>query len=129
MTEPNPNSSDDAPPAQAMLKKCGIEVEGFGLIQSFPGPLFLDVLNRQGLDLHNDCGGYGKCGKCKIQFHSEAPECLKGDERHLSAEDRAAGLRLACFHQVRRDCRISIPPRTEFDLLDDLSQSMESSGS
>jgi len=112
---------DDAT-STGMLKKCRIEVEGFGVIESQAGPLFLDVLNRAGLDLHNDCGGYGKCGKCKMQFHTDAPEKLKGDERHLSEEERATGLRLACFHQVRGDCRITIPEPPELDLLDDLRE-------
>ena len=105
-----------------MLKKSIIQVEGFGEIAALPGRLFLDVLNEQGFDLHNPCGGHGKCGRCRIAFHTAAPDALPGDFRHLSPELRAGGLRLACFHQVRGDCRITIPPPPEGELLDDLER-------
>lgn len=103
-----------------MLKKCRIQVEGFGDVRSEPGNLFLEVLNRAGLDLHNDCGGHGKCGKCRIVFYSAPPEELKSDRFFLSDEERARGMRLACFHQVREDCRIEIPAPESVELLDDL---------
>jgi len=103
-----------------MLRKCRIQVEDFGEVRTSPGLLFLEVLNREGLDLHNDCGGQGKCGKCRIVFHSDAPECTPGDLRHLSKEEIEAGVRLACFQQVRYDCKITIPPAPTCELLDDL---------
>lgn len=103
-----------------MLKKCRIQIEDFGEIATEPGRLFLDILNRHGVDLHNDCGGNGKCGKCRIDFQTEAPPCLKGDLFHLSEEEIAQGIRLACFHQIRDDCAISVPPIQVPDLLDNL---------
>lgn len=103
-----------------MLRKCRIQVEGFGEIASPAGPLFLEVLDAKGIDLHNDCGGHLKCGKCRIVFETEAPEILPGDRRHLSPEDLSAGMRLACIHQIKGDCRIAVPPALEPDLLDDL---------
>jgi len=107
--------------ATMALRKCELRVEGFGVIRTLPGPLFLEVLNERGLDLHNDCGGQGKCGKCRVVFHTNAPEPLPGDRRHLDADELARGLRLACFQQVREDCEISIPePEMSGELLDDL---------
>ena len=103
-----------------MLKKCRILVERFGPILSDPGNLFLEVLNRHGLDLHNDCGGQGKCGKCRIVFDRDAPEPLPSDRKFLTSEQIEAGMRLACFHQIRGDCRIEIPEPPELELLDDL---------
>ena len=103
-----------------MLKKCRLEIEDFGRISTEPGNLFLEVLNRYCLDLHNDCGGNGKCGKCRIVFHTDAPACLPADEFYLTPEERDAGCRLACFHQIRDDCRIEIPEPKSVELLDDL---------
>src|SRR5438046_2586234 len=104
-----------------MLKKCRIEIEGHEPVFSLPGPLFLDVLNGAGIDLHNDCGGMGKCSKCRILFRGPAPECRDGDLKHLSEAERAEGMRLACFHQVRQDCQIEPRPLIFSDeLLDDL---------
>jgi uncharacterized 2Fe-2S/4Fe-4S cluster protein (DUF4445 family) len=103
-----------------MLKKCRIQVEGFGEIASDPGHLYLEVLNRAGLDLHNDCGGHGKCGKCRIVFFTPPPEEFPSDKFFLKDAERARGMRLACFHQIRGDCRIEIPAPAQTELLDDL---------
>lgn len=103
-----------------MLRKCRIDVEDFGEIASPAGPLFLEVLDANRIDLHNDCGGQLKCGKCRIAFESDAPEILPGDRRHLNAEELASGIRLACIHQIEGDCRIAIPPVESAELLDDL---------
>jgi len=107
-----------------MLKNCRIRVEGFGEIATPPGLLFLEVLNARDIDLHNDCGGHLKCGKCRIVFspdpHHAPPEPLPGDRRHLSPEQIDSGTRLACIHQVREDCQIEVPAVAEPELLDDL---------
>ena len=105
-----------------MLKKRRIHVENFGEILTDPGHLFLEVLNSHGLDLHNDCGGQGKCGKCRIVFHSTPPDCVPKDITFLKAGLCERGYRLACYHQVTEDCRIEIPPVVEHELLDDLSE-------
>lgn len=109
-------------PLPMMLRKSRIRVEDFGEITTLPGRLFLEVLNERGIDLHNDCGGQGKCGKCRIVFRSEPPECRSGDLKLLSAEQRAEGVRLACFHSVREDCAIAVPAVPEPELVDDLPE-------
>lgn len=103
-----------------MLRKCRIEVEDFGEITSAPGPLFLEILNARRIDLHNDCNGQLKCGKCRIVFLSEPPEILAGDRQHLREAELASGIRLACIHQIEGDCRIAVPPIEVGELLDDL---------
>ena len=107
-----------------MLEKCKITVERFGEVKSPPGPLYLDVLNQAGLDLHNYCGGHGKCGRCLLRFISPAPEPLKSDRHHLDEAQLADGLRLACFHQVRKDSHVEIPDPPEIDLLDSLTEGL-----
>lgn len=101
-----------------MLKKCRIAIAGAPELWAYPGPLLLDLLNDAGHDLHNDCGGQGKCGKCRVVFHRAAPEPVKGDLRHLSAEQIAAGVRLACFHQLREECELEIPEPAPVEWLD-----------
>jgi len=107
-----------------MLRKLTIEVEDFGSIRADPGLLLLEILNAHGLDLHNDCGGQGTCGKCRIVFRTTPPVCLPGDHRHLTAAERAAGVRLACFHQAREDCAISIPPPPPVQWFDDTAEDL-----
>lgn len=103
-----------------MLRKCKIQVENFGAIESAPGPLFLELLDARQIDLHNDCGGHLKCGKCRIVFIGDAPEPLAGDRRHLSEAEIHDGTRLACIHQLRRDCVIRVPEPVQAELDDDL---------
>ena len=108
-----------------MLKKCNIRIEGFGLIKSDPGHIFLDVLDQYNIDLHNDCGGIGKCGKCRMIFLSEPPEPLKADHSFLSPEEIESGMRLSCFHQIRNDCELRIPDPPQLELMDDLPDDFE----
>lgn len=103
-----------------MLRKAEIRVEGIGTFAAQAGPLLLDVLNARGVDLHNDCGGQGKCGRCRVEFLSDPPEPLAGDRRHLSEGEIAGGVRLACFHQLRGDCSLRVPEPADRELLDDL---------
>jgi uncharacterized 2Fe-2S/4Fe-4S cluster protein (DUF4445 family) len=60
-----------------------------------------------GLHLQSDCGGKGSCGKCEMILQP-APEQTPEDEKNISSEDRARGVRLACQHKVRRDTRAEI---------------------
>lgn len=103
-----------------MLRKCKIQVENFGTIESTPGPLFLELMDARQIDLHNDCGGHLKCGKCRIVFLNVAPQPLAGDRRHLTEPEINEGTRLACIHQLRVDCAIRVPAPVQPDLDDDL---------
>jgi len=43
------------------------------------------------------CGGRGECGRCKIQFISNAPKATEQEMNRLSEEERKQGIRLACM--------------------------------
>lgn len=101
-----------------MLRKAKIEVEDFGPVRAIEGEMFLEALNRADIDLHNDCGGNLKCGKCRIIFLAASPDPLEGDRHHLGEEDLARGMRLACIHQVRGDCRLRVPEPEIHELLE-----------
>ena len=77
----------------------------------------LDAARRCGVGLEDLCAGRGTCGKCKVLVR-RGGELLKppGDfESHLTKEDRARGIRLAC------QCRpagegiivLEIPPESQ----------------
>jgi uncharacterized 2Fe-2S/4Fe-4S cluster protein (DUF4445 family) len=61
-----------------------------------------------GLHLPSDCGGGGTCGKCLLILHP-APEPTAEDERFISSNELAQGVRLACQHRVKVDTRAVIP--------------------
>lgn len=114
-----------AEPSTDMLRKRRLRVEGYGEIASIPGPFLHEVLEARGVDLHDDCGGRGKCGKCRVVFLDAAPEPTRGDRTHLNETELAEGVRLACFTPVTRDCELRIPPPrggSEPELLDDLPE-------
>lgn len=56
------------------------------------------------------CAGAGLCGKCRVRFLEAAPDPLPEEEGRLTADDLAAGWRLACRHEVLSSCRIEVLP-------------------
>jgi uncharacterized 2Fe-2S/4Fe-4S cluster protein (DUF4445 family) len=77
----------------------------------------LDAARRCGVGLEDLCAGRGTCGKCKVLVRrgAELLKPLGTFESHLSKEDRARGIRLAC------QCRpagegiivVEIPPEAQ----------------
>lgn len=51
------------------------------------------------------CGGHGKCGKCKIKALGILSPFSYEENKHLTAEEIAKGIRLACRTYVHGDCR------------------------
>lgn len=60
------------------------------------------------LDLALPCGGHGKCGKCKVIATGELSPLSDSEKRALSAEELAAGVRLACHTTVEGKCAVSL---------------------
>jgi len=74
-------------------------------------PLLTFLQNAEtDISLHSPCGGKKSCGKCKIRILSG--ECDAPTERELSFltdDERARGMRLACFAQALSDVTAEIP--------------------
>ncbi|WP_394202305.1 2Fe-2S iron-sulfur cluster-binding protein [Shewanella waksmanii] len=58
----------------------------------------LDNLNTPKPRLITQCGGGGSCGMCRVKIHHNPPAATEFDLNKLSAEQIAAGIRLACQH-------------------------------
>lgn len=71
----------------------------FGLPQIMPRPL---------------CTGMGKCGRCKVRYHSDIPELSPLEQKLLSREEQENNIRLACKHPLRDN--------TVLTVFDDLQQ-------
>ena len=56
----------------------------------------LEQLQEQGIFIPADCGGIGRCGKCRVQFLSGAPEACDDDQEIFDQAQMDAGWRLAC---------------------------------
>ncbi|MDD6038342.1 MAG: ASKHA domain-containing protein [bacterium] len=99
---------------ERMKKAVTILVENMGKkIASETGEQLLSVLKRNGIAITASCGGSGTCGLCKIQIISGESDITMEDRRHLSEDELAAGMRLACTVRVTGNLRIRIPKLRE----------------
>jgi uncharacterized 2Fe-2S/4Fe-4S cluster protein (DUF4445 family) len=90
------------------LKKHIVVFEPSGLrISVDEQTTFLEAIRMVGLHLPSDCGGAGTCGKCSL-IPQPTPEPTPADERSISSDELAHGVRLACQHRVMSDTRVVI---------------------
>ena len=77
------------------------------------GDTLLDAARTLGVDLASVCGGYGTCGRCRVQIvDGEVTPVTSQEERSLSAADLAQGYRLACLAVPLGDCTVHVPPES-----------------
>lgn len=55
------------------------------------------------------CAGVGSCGRCRVQFLTEAPEPAPKDFATLPQSEIRAGWRLACAHSVCEPATLRLP--------------------
>jgi len=67
------------------------------------GETILDALQKKGVELEGDCGGLGKCGKCKVKVLSSIGSPSKVERELLSEEELKQGIRLACRTKIEKD--------------------------
>lgn len=74
-----------------------------------PGTTLLAALQEQGIEIDNPCNGKGTCGKCRVKVHAEnLPALTETEQRLLSAEDKQAGVRLACLIDVANGMEVEV---------------------
>ncbi len=63
------------------------------------------------------CGGYGKCGKCRVTAKGNLSEPTVTERRLLSEEELLSGVRLACLTRALGDCEIkTLMPKKEIQI-------------
>ncbi len=72
------------------------------------GETIWGALQETDLKLDSDCGGLGKCGKCKIKVLSVVDPPTEAEQELLDEEELEEGFRLACRTPMHRDLAISI---------------------
>ncbi|MEG2212605.1 MAG: ASKHA domain-containing protein, partial [Clostridiales bacterium] len=87
------------------------------IIQETPaGANLLDLISRAGIVIDGSCRGQGRCGCCRVQIVSgDAGMPDVAERKTLSAEDLAAGYRLACRVTVNDHLRVVLPNMTNAD--------------
>ena len=79
-------------------------------ISVVPGTLISDAMKTAGIKIQLPCGGNGKCGKCAVEIHPDAPEPGGVDLQYLTGDEIDRGMRLACQTKIDRDMSILVSP-------------------
>jgi len=72
------------------------------------GETIWEALQKMDVELGGDCGGLGKCGKCKVKVLSSIGPPSKEEEELLAEEELKRGIRLACRTKIEKDLVIYI---------------------
>lgn len=93
-------------------QKVHVTVEGRRILTAGDRTV-LEALIGAGIMLRSDCGGKGRCGKCRIRLHDPKLKSLsppgEAEIELLGAEAIAAGYRLACCAALLSDVALEIP--------------------
>jgi uncharacterized 2Fe-2S/4Fe-4S cluster protein (DUF4445 family) len=72
------------------------------------GKTIYEALQKTEVELEGDCGGLGKCGKCKVRVLSSiGPPSMEGQEL-LDEKEIKQGVRLACRTKLKKDLTIQV---------------------
>ena len=74
------------------------------------GSLISDAMKAAGMKIQLPCGGNGKCGKCSVEIHPDAPKPNGFDLQHLTDEEIKHGMRLSCQTKIDRNMSILMSP-------------------
>ena len=82
----------------------------------------LKILRENNVEVNNNCGAKGKCGKCKVKIlNEEYLKFTKSDEVHLSKDELDKGIRLSCMINIEDDIEIElINSKDDIQVLTDL---------
>ena len=78
------------------------------------GKTILEAMQKTDMELAGDCGGLGKCGKCKVKILSAIGPPSAEAKELLDADEITAGIRLACRTKIKKDLTVYVgEPETE----------------
>ncbi|HWM04137.1 MAG TPA: ASKHA domain-containing protein [Actinophytocola sp.] len=73
------------------------------------GVSVFDAASWHGIAIDSTCGGHGTCRKCRVRIDG-AVDVSTSDPRAFSADELAAGWRLACLAHATTDLAVEVPP-------------------
>lgn len=92
-------------------------------IEARPGESILDILSYAGLDINNQCGGEGVCGKCRVKVTRGRVNFSSKHLGFLTKNELEAGFVLACQTEIlTEDIEIWIPPESRKEDMQILTQ-------
>jgi len=72
------------------------------------GETILEALQKADVEIEGECGGLGKCGKCKVRVLSSIGRPSKEEKELLNEEELKQGIRLACRTKIEKDLVIYV---------------------
>ena len=81
------------------------------------GTSILKAAHAAGNNVRSECGGNGKCGKCRVIVKNQGnlSELTVHERKHLTEPEIASGYRLACQTVVNGNTVISVPPESRVE--------------
>jgi len=78
----------------------------------------LDLAKEGGIGIRSECGGKGKCGKCRIVVEDQQnlSEVNETEREHLTPQEIGRGYRLACMTTVLGDSLVFIPSESRLSV-------------
>jgi uncharacterized 2Fe-2S/4Fe-4S cluster protein (DUF4445 family) len=73
------------------------------------GVSVFDAASWHGIAIDSTCGGHGTCRKCRVRVDGPV-EVSTSDPRAFTADELAAGWRLACLAHAGSDLAVEVPP-------------------
>jgi len=73
------------------------------------GVTIATAVHEGNINMDFPCGAVGKCGKCKVEVEGNVSPVDYIENEHLSKEEIAKGIRLACRTRILGNVTISIP--------------------
>jgi uncharacterized 2Fe-2S/4Fe-4S cluster protein (DUF4445 family) len=77
------------------------------------GKTIYEALEKANVELEGECGGLGKCGKCKVKVLSSIGSPSPEEEKLLEKEELEQGIRLACRTKLKKDLTIQVSESEE----------------
>lgn len=102
------------------------EPEGKKLVAD-SGSNILDSAKAGGVGIRSECGGKGKCGKCRIIVENQRNlnEVTDTEREHLTPKEINQGYRLACMATIRGNLVVFIPSESRLSVRRIQIQGME----
>lgn len=89
----------------------GLAINSEAPLEVPSGATLLEACAVHGIYPPSACGGRGLCGRCAVSIVAGALSApTQAEEKKISAEDRAKGLRLACQARIQGDVEIRLSP-------------------
>jgi len=87
-----------------------LTIQPFGrVVEISSGTDAQSALVSQGISIRGDCGGRGRCGKCRIIVHDHPDPPTTAEKKILDSRQLRKGLRLACQVTLTNSAEVFVP--------------------